>query len=112
MTGKGKIIGLVGIWVIAAGLWRFNPLGEVWSDIFAGVIVGILGFSLSPSIARYRWLTGLAGVWLIAAAFIPALNSGTPIEVHNLIVGLLVMILGFTQPATFRREDRTRDRAA
>jgi hypothetical protein len=112
MRPKGTIIGLLGIWIIVAAIWRFNPLGEVWSDIFTGVIVGILGFSLAPSMAAYRWITGIAGCWLIAAAFIPELHAGTGILANNIITGLLLMVVGFTLPAPLLKDERKIDRAA
>src|SRR5262249_1296402 len=74
MTPKGTIIGLLGIWTIVAGIWSFAPQGESWSDIFIGVIVGILGFSLRPGVRRYMWVNGIAGLWIIASAFIPHLQ--------------------------------------
>ena len=112
MRPKGTIIALLGIWIIVAAIWRFNPLGEVWSNIFAGVIVGILGFSLSPTMPVHRWVSGIAGCWLIAAAFIPGLLAGTGILVNNVITGLLLLVVGFTQPAPPLKDERRIDRVA
>ena len=112
MRPKGTIIALLGILTIVAGIWRFNPLGEAWANIFTGVIVGILGFSLSPTMPVHRWVAGIAGCWLIAAAFVPGVREGTGILVNNIITGLVLMVVGFTQPAAPLREERTTNRAA
>lgn len=112
MRPKGIIIGLVGIWIIVAAIWRFNPLGEIWSNIFAGVIVGILGFSLRPTILVHRWVSGVAGCWLIAAAFIPGLLAGTGILVNNIITGLVLMVVGFTLTAPPLADERQISRVA
>jgi len=99
MRPRGTIIGLLGIWTIVAALWGFAPIGEVWSDLFTGIIVAILGFSLTPGMRGHRWVNGIAGLWMIVSAFIPGFHAGTPLLVNKIISGIVLMVAGFTLPA-------------
>jgi hypothetical protein len=98
MRARGIIIGCLGIWLIVAAIWRFVPVLEVWSDLMTGVVAGILGFSLVPLLPGNGWVSGIAGLWMIASAFIPGLHGGAGIFINNVITGLVLVVAGFTVP--------------
>lgn len=95
MKERGDIVGLLGIWLIVASLWRFAVPVEMWSNFITGVIVALLGFSLSREPA-HRWVSGIAGLWLIVSTFIPGLHAGTPLLINNIIVGVVLIFAGFS----------------
>ncbi|HEY2379623.1 MAG TPA: hypothetical protein VGK48_00455 [Terriglobia bacterium] len=98
MKGRGTILALLGIWLIIAAIWRFVPVLEAWSDLMAGIVTAILGFSLVGLRPGNGWVAGLAGLWVIVAAFIPELHAGSAILINNIITGLVMMVAGFTIP--------------
>jgi len=104
MKSRGIIIGLLGIWLIIAAIWRFVPVLEVWSDLMTGIVTGILGFSLVGERPAHGWVAGLTGLWTIVSAFIPGLHAGNGILINNIIVGLVLIVTGFTVPSTARAE--------
>jgi len=96
MRAKGTIIGLLGVWLIVAAIWRFFQIGEIWSDLLIGIVTAILGFSMVGSRPLNAWVAGIAGLWMIASAFIPGLHAGGGILVNNVITGLVLVVTGFT----------------
>src|SRR5215813_8489982 len=104
MKSRGIIIGLLGIWLIIAAVWRFVPVLQVWSNLMTGVVTGILGFSFVGSRPAHGWVAGIAGLWTIVSAFIPGLHAGNGILINNIITGLVLMVTGFTVPSTPRAE--------
>jgi len=112
MKPRGVVIGLLGIWLVVAGFWQFAAVGQVWSDLITGVIVAILGFSLSETMPGHRWVNGIAGLWTIASAFIPGLHVGAALMTNNVITGIVMIVAGFSVPSTPARLDTTYRRAA
>ena len=102
MKSRGIIIGLLGIWLIIAAIWRFVPVLEVWSDLMTGVVTAILGFSFVGLSRAHGWVCGIAGLWTIVSAFIPGFHAGNAILINNIITGLVLMVAGFTVPSTPR----------
>ena len=98
MKTRGTIIGLLGIWLIVAAIWRFVPVEEIWSDLVTGIVTAMLGFSFARTFPANGWVSGIAGLWMIASAFIPALHAGAGILINNIITGLVFVVAGFTVP--------------
>jgi hypothetical protein len=98
MKGRGTVIGLFGLWLILAGIWRFGAIGEMWSNLISGIIIAILGFSLVRWAPGNGWISGLIGVWMIIAAFIPGLRTGGGLVANNVISGIVLAIAGFSVP--------------
>ena len=111
MKERGEIVGLLGIWLIVASLWRFAVPVEMWSNLITGVIVALLGFSLSGDTV-HRWLSGIAGLWLIVSSFIPGLHAGIPLLVNNIIVGAVLIFAGFSVHAVRGEAESSTRRAA
>jgi hypothetical protein len=109
MRARGTIIGLLGVWLIISAIWRFVPVLEIWSDLVTGIVAGILGFSLVQLYPGNGWVAGIAGLWMIASAFIPGLHGGNGILINNIITGLVLLVAGFT---TRSRSGKVRQRRA
>jgi len=90
------LIGLCGVWLMIAAVWRWSPGVQLWSNLVVGTVTIVGGFS----IAKYYQRSGIAsqtlGIWITAAAFIPALLSGEPLVANNIVVGMLLMLAGFS----------------
>jgi len=99
MKGRGNIIGILGLWLIVAGLWQFGVANEIWNNIFSGTIIAVLGFTLAGRAPGNGWISGLFGLWMIASAFIPGLRIGGGLMLNNFISGVIVAIAGFTVPS-------------
>ena len=106
MKARG-IIGLFGVWLIVAAIWRFVPVEEIWSDLVAGIVTAILGFSFTGAYPGNGWVCGIAGLWVIASAFIAGLHAGRGILINNIITGLVLIVAGFTVPQTPGGGDRS-----
>jgi len=100
MKARGTIIGLLGVWLIVAAIWRFVPVEEIWSDLVAGIVTAILGFSFTAAYPGNGWVCGIAGLWVIASAFIAGLHAGRGTLINNIITGLVLIVAGFTVPQT------------
>jgi len=96
MRARGEIIGLLGVWLIIAAIWRFVPVLEIWSSLVTGIVAAILGFSMVNIERVNGWVAGIAGLWMIVSAFIPGLHAGKAILINNIISGLVLVVAGFT----------------
>jgi hypothetical protein len=109
---RGEVIGILGTWLVIAGLWQFPPTTEMTNSFFVGIVTAILGLSLITRYPMNGWVSGLFGLWTSMTAFIPELWSGSPLLLNNIISGSFLTISGFGVP--YRREAKQSrlDRAA
>lgn len=103
MKTKGRIIGLLGFWTIVAGIWRFNPAAELWSNLIAGLIIIVGAFSLLDQHRNAGTLSVILGLWLMISTVIPVLAVGIPFMLNNVITGLILTIAGFAVAASTPR---------
>jgi hypothetical protein len=110
MRPNGAIIGILGVWLIIAGIIGISRGGNVWNDWIVGVIVAVLGFSMADSARIQGIVAGILGLWIIASAFIPGVSSGPGARWDDVIAGVIIAIAGFTarrrlaeSTANFRR---------
>jgi len=89
------MIGILGLWVFIAPFLTLTPLTYAWSHWIVGAVAGVLGFTLMRTHPAEGGITGIAGVWLFIAGFIPALLFGAGLLWNNLIVGAILAVFGF-----------------
>jgi hypothetical protein len=109
---KGTLIGLAGAWLAIAGILRFAPIGEFWSNIVSGAVAIVVGASLGKANAANGVFSVLAGIWIVISAFLPPLLHGGGLLVNNLITGLVIMWAGFTVPPESKEAESDISRAA
>jgi hypothetical protein len=98
MDWKAGTIGVLGLWLALTGFLGFTPQGNLWDALIVGTIVAIVGFVglLIKGDKRWQgWLSGLLGLWMIFAAFVPDLVAGSGLMWNNLLVGFLIASAGF-----------------
>ena len=108
MKARGTIVGLLGVWLIVAAFLPLPAVIEIWSNLITGVLVALLGFSLGAYTQDRHWIAGIAGLWTIVSAFIPGLHSGAGLLINNIACGGVIMITGFSVPATSDRRESER----
>ncbi|VAX15797.1 hypothetical protein MNBD_IGNAVI01-1063, partial [hydrothermal vent metagenome] len=74
---------------------NFAATGNIWDDVLVGIVAAVAGFAMVKEKPWQGWLTGIVGLWLIIAAFIPGLVVGLGNEWNAIISGILLMIGGF-----------------
>lgn len=103
----GWIIGLLGIWVGITPFFGAAPGFYAWSHWIVGALVAVLGFSMVARRTAAGWVSGLLGVWLFIAAFIPGLLAGAGVWWDNLLVGVVLIIVGFGATRELNRTAHT-----
>jgi hypothetical protein len=97
---RSTLIGICGVWLVIAAVWGLAPSAELWSDLVVGAIAAVGGLSIT----KYYLSSGIVGqtlgMWMMAAAFIPSLLSGEPLLANNVVVGILLMLAGFSVRGT------------
>ncbi len=96
MKWKGRIAGILGLWLIIELFIEFNPRDHSLIYFLIGMV--IVGISLFTSHDKtwQVWFPVALGSWLIILAITPALVSGIGIYINNIIVGLLLIVTGLT----------------
>jgi len=97
---------LLGLWLMVAGSVIKTANWNLFDNLIVGIVVAFFGMLLGKVKEWHGWLCYLFGVWLVITAFIPRLEVGGGHLVNNLIVGVLIVIAGFTavgiEPSKFR----------
>lgn len=112
MKTRATIIGLLGIWLVIAGLLPLPEVIEIWSNFMTGVLVAVLGFSLGRYAEGRHWISGIAGLWTIISAFVPGLHSSPALLINNIVAGAVIMIAGFSVPRRHDIHDKEQRRIA
>jgi hypothetical protein len=98
MGPRGTIIGILGLWMIIAGIVGLGLGGNHWNDWIVGAIVATLGFYMSGTAPLQGLLSGALGLWLIVSTFIPGLRAGPGARFDDLFVGVVLAFAGFSMP--------------
>jgi sulfite exporter TauE/SafE len=93
---QGWVNGILGLWLIVTAFLGFGSSGNLWNDLIVGIIVAILGYSITKPKGWQGWIAFILGLWLIIVGlFIGGLRVGGGALWNNLIVGIIVAITGF-----------------
>src|SRR5579872_6366562 len=96
MRAKGAILGVLGLWLIAAGLIDFGVRANIWNDWIVGVIVGVVGFSLAYRAPGAGIVSGILGFWMIASGFINGVQTGSGARWDDIVIGAIIAIAGYS----------------
>jgi hypothetical protein len=111
MRPKGRIIGCLGLLLMAAGIMGVGRHGNIWNDLIIGVIVALLGFA-QARLAPRGLVSGIVGLWLIISSFIPGLRVGAGARWNNVTAGVILAIAGFATPRTVTKSTLDNRKAA
>jgi hypothetical protein len=87
---------LLGIWaIISPFILGFHSSSAVWSNVVAGIIVGILAL-LRWGMHRpgWSWLNLILGIWLVISPFVLFLSAAA--MWNNVILGIIVAAFALT----------------
>jgi hypothetical protein len=95
MKANSWIIGIVGLWIVLSALIGFTPLFIIWSNIIAGAIIAIAGFTFIKDKPEFGWVAGILGIWIFISAFIPVLHTAPGLLWNGILAGAVSAIDGF-----------------
>lgn len=86
----------LGIWVIISPfILGFHSSSALWSNVVAGVLVGILALlRWGMHQPGWSWLNLIIGIWLVLSPFV--LFLGGPAMWNNVILGIIVAAFALT----------------
>ena len=95
MRTAGGVELLAGIWLLAAPyvLDYSATGGSMVNDSVSGIIALALGLTQMRSDGRQMlptWLSGLLGLWLLAAPFVLGYPSGSPAMWSDIVTGIVL----------------------
>jgi predicted signal transduction protein with EAL and GGDEF domain len=95
---------LAGAWLIIApwALGYSQVSAAVWNDVIVGATIVILAGIRTATPDRYTgvsWTNVVLGVWLLVAPFILVYSAGGAPVWNDIIVGILVVSLGWVSAA-------------
>jgi hypothetical protein len=87
---------VLGIWVIISPfILGFQSPNAVWSNVVAGVLVGILALlRWSMHQPGWSWLNLILGIWLFISPFVFFLSGAA--MWNNVILGIIIAALALT----------------
>jgi len=96
LSGSSWVNILLGIWVIISPfILGFHSSSAVWSNVVAGVLVGILALlRWSMHQPGWSWLNLILGIWLVISPFVLFLSGAA--MWNNAILGIIVAALALT----------------
>jgi len=105
------INGILGLWVALAAFLGFGPVGNLWNDMAAGVVIVAFGLIFTQGSRVRGWTVAVLGGWLLVSALAEGLLEPPGLLWNNLIVGLGTAYAAFLPSATGRAitEIRTHD---
>jgi hypothetical protein len=94
--GSGWVNIVLGMWVIVSPfVIAFHSAKAVWSNVIAGVIVGILALiRWSMRQPGWSWLNLVVGTWLVISPFVLFLSAAA--MWNNVILGIIIAALALT----------------
>ncbi len=94
----GWVIGVLGAWLLVEPFLVLVPVANAVVDWAVGGVALVAGIALAargPRAAWQGWVAALAGAWLIAAPFMPALIDRPWSFWNTLLSGIVLCIAGF-----------------
>jgi SPW repeat len=95
-NGNSWINILLSIWVIVSPfVLAFHSSKAIWSNVIAGVLVGILALiRWGVHQPGWSWLTLILGMWLVISPFVLFLRAAA--MWNNVILGILIAAFALT----------------
>jgi hypothetical protein len=84
---KSAIVGMAGVWLIAASF-----IGPTWFMVYNNWLVGFVAAMAALAMSgNRRWERPIAGglaIWLFVSGFVPSALTGQALHVNELVVGV------------------------
>ena len=86
---KSEIVGLLGVWLIAAAFIVPPGPPAVYNNWLVGLIAANAAIAFAGNRRWERPLAGAAAIWLFISGFVPSVLSGQAFRVNALAVGVV-----------------------
>lgn len=106
MTSARWTNGILAIWLALSAFLGFTVVSNVVNLVAVGVIMVGVGIALSEDSKWQGWTTTVAGLWLVAAVFVPGLRTGPGLLWNSLIVAVVVLAASLPFPADEKASPR------
>ena len=101
---KSTIVGLVGVWLLAAPFVVPSSVDNVYNNWLMGAIVTNAALMMASNRKWERPVAAGAGIWLFMSGFVPSLLRGGSL-VRNDVAIAAILILAALSARTHLRED-------
>jgi hypothetical protein len=88
---KSELVGLAGLWLIAAAFILPSGSTAVYNNWFVGFVVTNVALAMSGNRAWERPVATAAGIWLFISGFMPSVLTGQALRINELAVGLVLV---------------------
>jgi hypothetical protein len=107
---KPALIGLLGLWLIAAPFVLPSSTSNVYNSWLIGLIVTNVAICMSSLRLWERPLATAAGVWLFICGFVPSLLSGRAVVMNDALIALALIVAAIAAAIHLREELAELDR--
>ena len=101
---KSSLIGLAGVWLLAAPFVVLSSVENVYNYWLIGAIVTNTALMMSSNRKWERPVATAAGIWLFLSGFMPSLLRGGLLVRNDMVIGAVLVITALSA-RTHLRED-------
>jgi hypothetical protein len=109
---KSALVGLAGVWLIAAAFVVPDGTLAVYNNWLVGFVATIAAIMMSGNRRWERPLAATATIWLFISGFVPSVLSGRPLMMNELVIGVLLVVAGISAGVHLRDDVRRGRRLA
>ena len=104
---KSAVVGLAGIWLIAAAF--IVPAGKlaVYNNWAIGAVATIAALMMSGNRRWERPIATALTIWLFISGFVPSVLGGRPLFVNEMAVGVLLVLAAVSAYVHLRDDVRS-----
>ena len=101
---KSSLIGLAGLWLLAAPFIVPSSVENVYNNWLVGAIVTNVALMMSDNRKWERPVATAAGVWLFMSGFVPSVLRGGSLVRNDMVIAAVLIITALSA-RTHLRED-------
>lgn len=89
---KSELVGLLGVLVCASAFIVPHGPAIVYHNWFVGLVAGNVSVMMAGNRKWERPLASAAAIWLFISGFVPSVQSGFPLLINQLTVGVILVV--------------------
>jgi len=91
---QSAAIAVIGIWTIIVPFFGGTRAFYIWENFSAGIVISLLGFSLSNSMMLRGFLGIVIGFWLLVSSYVPSLQVDSGRYWNDITTGIIAALIG------------------